>query len=131
MTRWRARLPRYSYHDSLQLAEVDMDTADTADTVILNLDNDTVTVNLTLSDDYYDDDDDDEEKNEDVYEYSSVEFETAADGDGSGQGGGGSAHHCDERSCLVRVERDPANTETPGFFGSFTKLLQPLFTLDL
>ena len=112
------------------------DTADTADTVILELDNDTVTVNLTLSDDYYYDDHDDGEENddddnEDVYEYSSIEFETAADGDGSRQGGGGSAHHCDERSCLVRVERDPANTETPGFFGSFTKLLQPLFTLDL
>ena len=129
----------HSYHDSLQLAEVDMDTADTADTVILELDNDTVTVNLTLSDDdyyYYDDDDDDGEENddgdnEDVYEYSSIEFETAADGDESGHGGGGSAHHCDERSCLVRVERDPANTESPGFFGSFTKLLQPLFTLDL
>ena len=102
-----------SYHDSLQLAEVDMDTADTADTVILDLDNDTVTVNLTVSDDYYYDDDDDDDveendvdDNEDVYEYSSIEFETAADGDGSGHGGGGSAHHCDERSCLVRVEKD-------------------------
>ena len=109
-----------------------MDTADTADTVILELDNDTVTVNLTLSDDYYYDDDVEEngdDDNEAVYEYSSIE--TAADGDGSGHGGGGSAHHCDERSCLVRVERDPANTESPGFFGSFTKLLQPFFTLDL
>ena len=43
---------------------------------------------------------------------------------------GGGQHNCDERSCQVEV-LDSSNIDKPGFFGSITKLLQPLFTLDL
>ena len=38
---------------------------------------------------------------------------------------------CETDGSFYSTKKDPANTETPGFFGSFTKLLQPLFTLDL
>ena len=77
--------------------------------------------------------------NEDIYEYS-VMFDT--DASDTMEGGvdigyesietvtGSKPHNCDERSCQVEV-RDSSNIDKPGFFGSITKLLQPLFTLDL
>ena len=77
--------------------------------------------------------------NEDVYEYSVMFDSDASD---TMEGGvdigyesietlaGDKQHNCDERSCQVEVH-DSSNIDKPGFFGSITKLLQPLFTLDL
>ena len=77
--------------------------------------------------------------NEDVYEYSVMFDSDASD---TMEGGvdigyesietlaGDKQHNCDERSCQVEVHYS-SNIDKPGFFGSITKLLQPLFTLDL
>ena len=77
--------------------------------------------------------------NEEVYEYSVMFDSDASD---TMEGGvdigyesietlaGDKQHNCDERSCQVEVH-DSSNIDKPGFFGSITKLLQPLFTLDL
>ena len=91
--------------------------------------NTTLPVNVTASDSY----------DEDVYEYNIMFDSDASD---TMEGGvdigyesietvpGDKQHNCDERSCQVEV-RDSSNIDKPGFFGSITKLLQPLFTLDL
>ena len=77
--------------------------------------------------------------NEDVYEYSVMFDSDASD---TMEGGvdigyesietvpGAKQHNCDEQYCQVEVH-DSSNIDKPGFFGSITKLLQPLFTLDL
>ena len=77
--------------------------------------------------------------NEVIYEYSVMFDSDASD---TMEGGvdigyesietvpGAKQHNCDEQSCQVEVH-DSSNIDKPGFFGSITKLLQPLFTLDL
>ena len=65
--------------------------------------------------------------NEDIYEYNIV-FDTIDDVPAvEGQ----HPQNCDQTSCQVEVNNDSNNDDRPGFFGSITKLFQPLFTLDL
>ena len=83
---------------------------------IIEIYNDTLDLNTTNSTD-----------DEDVYEYNifldgDVEQDSVVES--------GNTHHCDQQSCQVEVHDANVN-ERPGFFGSITKLLQPLFTLDL
>ena len=65
-------------------------------------------------------------ENDDYYDYS-IKFESVNDVDNIEVG---DKHNCDQRSCQVEIH-NPDSQEKPGFFGSITKLLQPLFILDL
>ena len=79
---------------------------------------DTDTTNMTNGmTDYYND--------EDIYDYNIVidtKDMTVVTEDQP------SRSHCDQQSCQVDLVD---NTESPGFFGAITKLLQPLFSLEL
>ena len=69
-------------------------------------------LNATNSDNYYD---------------YSIKFASVNDADNIEVG---DKHNCDQRSCQVEIH-SANNQDKPGFFGSITKLLQPLFILDL
>ena len=108
--------------ESLDIMEVEDDISD--GDISLNETDSLSAVNSTDNDVYSETD------NEDIYEYNIV-FDTLDDVPAVEAGAGGHQQNCDQTSCQVEVNNDSNNDDRPGFFGSITKLLQPLFTLDL
>ena len=110
--------------ESLDIVEVQDDLME--DDILINeTDNlSSAAVNSTENDLYSESD------NEDIYEYNIV-FDTIDDVPAVEAADGGHQQNCDQTSCQVEVNNDSNNDDRPGFFGSITKLLQPLFTLDL
>ena len=99
-----------------QLFKTDQDDDDDEEIDNQESDANEVQLNETTEIDFFDDD---------IYDYS-IKFESLPDDNIEV----GDKHNCDQKSCQVEIH-DSNNQEKPGFFGSITKLLQPLFILDL
>ena len=108
---------RHKMDYSRCVASIEIEAAPHQTSVLTN--DDTYTTNMTAAmiDDEYD---------QEVYEYNIVidsKDMRASEERPSDQ------TNCDQHSCKLELQKN--NNESPGFFGAITKLLQPLFALEL